>query len=53
MIQEILTIFIVAGAFAYVVYFVVKNTVGKKDKCEGCAVNKLYQMKLERERSRQ
>jgi uncharacterized membrane protein SpoIIM required for sporulation len=45
MIQEILTILIVSGAAFYIAYFVWKNGIRKKDKCDGCALKKMVQGK--------
>ena len=47
--QVILAILVVGGAAAYVLHFLYKNTIAKRNKCEGCAVHKLYQLKLEKQ----
>ncbi|MCC6601294.1 MAG: hypothetical protein IT223_11565 [Crocinitomicaceae bacterium] len=47
--QELLTIVIVLSALAYLVYFIYQQTFAKKKKCDGCAINKIYRMKMERE----
>jgi hypothetical protein len=45
MIQGIVTTLIVSVAAFYVVYFIWKNVIRKKDKCDGCALKKMVEGK--------
>lgn len=52
MIQELLVVITTVGAAVFLVVHIIRLNKAKDDKCQGCAVNKIYNMKLEKSKAK-
>ncbi|HEY8403653.1 MAG TPA: hypothetical protein VIK71_03495 [Flavobacteriales bacterium] len=51
--QELLVILSLLAAVGYLSWFIYKNYFSKQSKCDGCAVHKLYEARVDALRKRQ